>query len=119
MDTNLLWIPLLPFLGFLINGLLGRKLGHKAVSIIACLLPVLSFVICYAAWSRLVDGVKALHWDGFPWIWLEGALEVPFALHFDGLAAVMCLVITGVGSVIHLYSIGYMKGDPGYHRYFS
>ncbi|HIC23167.1 MAG TPA: NADH-quinone oxidoreductase subunit L [Planctomycetes bacterium] len=119
MDTNLLWIVLLPFLGFLINGLLGRKLGHKTVSVIACLLPVLSFVVSYAAWSRLVDGANALHWNGFPWIWLEGTLEVPFALHFDGLAAVMCLVITGVGSVIHLYSIGYMKGDPGYHRYFS
>ncbi|MEE2889435.1 MAG: NADH-quinone oxidoreductase subunit L [Planctomycetota bacterium] len=119
MDTNLLWIPLLPFLGFLINGLLGRRLGHRAISITACLLPILSFVISYAAWGRLVDGASALHWNGFPWIWLEGVIEVPFALHFDGLSAVMCLVITGVGSLIHLYSIGYMKGDPGYHRYFA
>jgi len=119
LDTNLLWIPLLPFLGFLITGLLGRKLGHKSVSIIACLLPILSFVISYAAWNRLVYGVDALHWSGFKWIWIEGVLEVPFALHFDGLAAVMCMVVTGVGSLIHLYSIGYMKGDPGYHRYFA
>ncbi|NRA76184.1 MAG: NADH-quinone oxidoreductase subunit L [Planctomycetes bacterium] len=119
LDTKLLWIPLLPFLGFLINGLLGRRLGHRAVSITACLLPILSFVISYAAWGRLVDGASALHWNGFPWIWLEGVIEVPFALHFDGLSAVMCLVITGVGSLIHLYSIGYMKGDPGYHRYFA
>ncbi len=119
MDSNLLWIPLLPFLGFLINGLLGRKLGHKTVSTVACSLPIISFFISYAAWSRLVYGEDALHWDGFPWIWLEGVLEVPFALHFDGLSAVMCLVVTGVGSLIHLYSIGYMKGDPGYHRYFA
>ena len=119
LDTNLLWIPLLPFLGFLINGLLGRRLGHRAISITACLLPILSFVISYAAWGRLVDGASALHWNGFPWIWIEGVIEVPFALHFDGLSAVMCLVITGVGSLIHLYSIGYMKGDPGYHRYFA
>lgn len=119
MDTNLLWIPLLPFLGFLINGLLGRKLGQKTVSIVACFLPIISFFISYAAWSRLVYGEEALHWDGFHWIWLEGILEVPFALHFDGLTSVMCLVITGVGSLIHLYSIGYMKGDPDYHRYFA
>ncbi|MGE4619389.1 MAG: NADH-quinone oxidoreductase subunit L [Planctomycetota bacterium] len=119
MDTNLLWIPLLPFLGFLINGMFGRKLGHKAVSTVACLMPVLSFIVSYAAWSQLVYGAGDLHWDGFPWIWLEGILEVPFALHFDGLASVMCLVVTGVGSLIHLYSIGYMKGDPSYHRYFA
>ncbi|MDE0956996.1 MAG: NADH-quinone oxidoreductase subunit L [Planctomycetota bacterium] len=119
MDINLLWIPLLPFLGFLINGMLGNRFGNKFVNAIACGLPLLSFAISYAAWSRLVYEGTELHWNGFPWIWIEGLVEIPFALHLDGIAAVMCLVITGVGSLIHLYSIGYMKGDPGYHRYFA
>jgi len=119
LDINLLWIPLLPFLGFLINGLLGKRIGTKAVNSFACGLPILSFAISYAAWSRIVSEGNPLHWDGFPWIWIEGLVEIPFSLHLDGLSSVMCMVITGVGSLIHLYSIGYMKGDPGYHRYFS
>ncbi len=121
MDSNLLWIPLFPFLGFLINGIFGKRLGNRAVSIVASVTPLLAFAVSFGAWRKLIpaEGTDALHWDGFPWIWLDGLLEVPFALHFDGLSAVMCLVITGVGSLIHLYSIGYMKGDPGYHRYFA
>ena len=96
-------------------------MGNRTVSIVASVAPLLAFSVAFGAWRKIVSdtGVSALHWDGFPWIWLDGLLEVPFALHFDGLSAVMCLVITGVGSLIHLYSIGYMKGDPGYHRYFA
>ena len=121
MDSNLLWIPLFPFLGFLLNGILGKRLGNRAVSVIASVAPLLAFMVSFGAWRKIIDPASsgALHWDGFPWIWLDGILEIPFALHFDGLSAVMCLVITGVGSLIHLYSIGYMKGDPGYHRYFA
>ena len=121
MDSNLLWIPLFPFLGFLLNGILGKRLGNRAVSVIASVAPLLAFMVSFGAWRKIIDPASsgALHWDGFPWIWLDGILEIPFALHFDGLSAVMCLVITGVGSLIHLYSIGYMKGDPGYHRYVA
>jgi len=119
LDIHLLWIPLLPFLGFVFNGLMGRRIGTRAVSAIACGLPIISFLISYRAWRHVVDVGSPQHWDGFPWIWIDGLVEIPFSLHFDGLAAVMCLVITGVGSLIHLYSIGYMRGDPGYHRYFA
>jgi len=70
LDINLLWIPLLPFLGFLINGLLGKRIGTKAVNSFACGLPILSFAISYAAWSRIVSEGNPLHWDGFPWIWI-------------------------------------------------
>lgn len=119
MDTQLLWIPLLPFIGFLLNGLFGKRFGPRLVSWIGCLAPLGALALTYTAWRKLTAGVESIDQTVFPWIWLDGLLEVPFKLLFDPLSASMCLVITGVGSLIHLYSIGYMRGDPGYHRFFA
>lgn len=118
MDSSmLLLIPLLPLLGFLLNGLLGNRLGPKFVSVVGCLAPIAAFVITFRFWSGL-EGGEAITHHAFDWISI-GSLHVPFAFLFDPLSACMCLVITGIGSLIHLYSTGYMKGDPSYGRFFA
>ncbi|MFQ5654431.1 MAG: NADH-quinone oxidoreductase subunit L [Planctomycetota bacterium] len=119
MAENLIWIPLLPFLGFLVNGLLGRRLGDRFASVVGCTAPIGAFLVAVDSWSALRETGAALHQHLFTWIAVEGSFEAAFALLFDPISCVMCLVVTGVGSLIHLYSIQYMRGDSGYARYFA
>jgi NADH-quinone oxidoreductase subunit L len=112
-----LWlIPLAPFLGFLVNGVLGRHLPKWLVTTVALLAPFASFsaVLCDSN-ASLLPAVETLP---FPWLNLPG-LHIDFTLTLDQLSLVMLLVVTGVGFLIHIYSVGYMHGDPGYARYFS
>jgi len=114
---NLIWIPLLPFIGFLLNGLFGKKLGPRFVAWVGCIAPLAAFLLAIRVF-RSVDESGALHQHVFDWIRV-GNFSAPFALLADPLSAMMCLVITGVGSLIHLYSIDYMRGDRGFHRFFA
>jgi NADH-quinone oxidoreductase subunit L len=116
--TSLALIPALPLLGFLVNGLLGRRLPRSLVSLIGCLLPALAFVLTVAAFRQLAATGVPLQQLLFNW-GATGGFSVDAALYFDPVTAVMCLVITGIGTLIHVYSIGYMHGDPGYARYFA
>jgi len=120
MDKLIFLIPLLPFLGFLVNGLLGRRLGDRAVGIIGCVSVAGAFAISVASFLQ-VDAAKPdtfLQQDFGAWI-QAGDLSVSFGLVIDSLSGVMCLVVTGVGLLIHVYSTGYMKGDAGYYRFFA
>jgi NADH-quinone oxidoreductase subunit L len=114
-------IPLLPFLGFLVNGLVGRKLPKALVSFIALAAPLGSFAIvaraAWMVWSGALILPAAEH-NAPVWI-AVGALHVAFGLVLDQLSLIMLLVITGVGLLIHIYSVGYMHDDEGYARYFS
>src|SRR2546427_5532546 len=120
---QLLWLlPALPLAGFLANGVLAlrRPRAKHAVSIIGvgvllAALP-LAIVILLAFLREGVPGPLV-----FPyWEWMPvGELQVAFALQLDQLAAVMILVVTGVGALIHVFSVGYMYDDPGYARYFA
>ncbi len=114
-------IPLLPFLGFLVNGLLGRRLPRALVTAVALITPLASFVIVARAAAMVASGALALpvaELDAPAWISI-GALHVDFGLVLDRLSLVMLLVITGVGFLIHVYSVGYMHHDKGYARFFS
>jgi NADH-quinone oxidoreductase subunit L len=119
-----LWlIPLLPFLGFLVNGLFGRGLPKRVVTAIALLAPLAAFgVVIHCAVDAFGIGTPAV---ALPYTqtygqWLNlGALHVDFSFVLDELSLVMLLVVTGVGFLIHIYSVGYMKEDGGYARYFS
>jgi NADH-quinone oxidoreductase subunit L len=116
--TSLALIPALPLLGFLVNGLLGRRLPRSVVSLVACLMPALAFVLTVAAFRQLaVTGVPQQQ-VLFNWAATQG-FSVDVGFYFDAVSAVMCLVITGIGTLIHVYSIGYMHGDAGYARYFA
>jgi NADH-quinone oxidoreductase subunit L len=112
-------LVLLPLLGFLLNGTLGRRFGPKFVSLVGCGLPALSFLVALLAW-RLLEaggGVPIIE-TVFTWAMI-GEHHFEIAFYLDRLSALMALVITGVGALIHLYSVGYMKGDESYARYFA
>ncbi|HEV8305156.1 MAG TPA: NADH-quinone oxidoreductase subunit L [Gemmatimonadales bacterium] len=120
---DLIWLaPALPLLGFALNGALAlwRPTAKTAVSIIGVGVLAGAFAVGIAA----VSAFAGLHAEAPVvfryWSWMPvGALQVDFALQMDQLSAVMLLVVTGVGSLIHLFSVGYMREDPGYARYFA
>ena len=119
--SKLLIIVLLisPLVGFLINGLFGKWLkGKEKLSGGIGALAVLVSLICSIIAFVSVDAGKTLEGnDGFLYDWISGYISIGF--HVDALTTVMLLVITGVGFLIHVYSIGYMHGDEGYTRYFA
>jgi NADH-quinone oxidoreductase subunit L len=117
-----LWIiPLLPLLGAALNGILGARWPRSAVNAVALGSTGLSFL----AVLEVVREFLRLRAEQIPWTrsyftWIEaGNFRANFALQIDQLTVIMLLVVTGVGWLIHLYSVGYMAGDPGYRRFFS
>ena len=117
----LLLIPLLPLAGFLVNASFGRRLSKSVSGGVACLAMIASFTIsAWLVWGVVGEGTGAIETTVFEWI-ASGNLRVPFALRLDHLAALMILVVTGIGSLIHIYSTGYMheETDAEYARYFS
>lgn len=111
-------IPALPLLGFLVNGLLGPRLPKAVVAGIACGMPALAFVFTLLSFNQLRTGGAPLQETLFTW-GLTSGLQIDAALYFDAVTAVMCLVITGIGTLIHIYSVGYMAHDTGFARYFA
>jgi NADH-quinone oxidoreductase subunit L len=121
MNTQLLWlIPLLPFAGFLINGTLGRKLPRSIVATIALLFTAAPAVIVAMLWNfmKFSNGPLTLSVASRPWIAVSG-FQVNFAFTVDHLTLIMLGIITGVGFLIHLYSVGYMAHEDGYWRFFA
>jgi NADH-quinone oxidoreductase subunit L len=119
MADTVIWIPLLPFFGFLVNGLFGRRLEKRLCALFACAGPIASGVISVAAFRHVLEN-GPIEANLYTWV-STGALRIPFTLVFDRLSAVMCLVVTGVGSLIHVYSTEYMEHESrgGYARYFA
>ncbi len=112
-----LWlIPLFPFAGFLINGILGRRLPKALVTTVALLAPLASFgLVVNAARS----GSTLPYIETFRHSWINaGALHIDYSFVLDQLSLVMLMVVTGVGFLIHVYSAGYMAHEEGYWRYF-
>jgi len=120
-DLTLL-VLLLPLLGFLILGslrLFGWHEQHEAISWIGCGTIALAFISALISFVSLTNAATQAH-DTVFWNWVaSGKLTINFGLRLDPLSSVMLLVITGVGLLIHIYSVGYMHNDPGYWRYFS
>jgi NADH-quinone oxidoreductase subunit L len=115
---NLWLIPLFPLIGFLLNGLFGRRLAKPVVNIIAVGSVAVSFAYVLWVLSALYP-IAAPHSESyFTWI-QSGSLRIGFDLTVDRLTAVMLIVITGVGLIIHVYSVGYMAHEGGYYRFFS
>src|SRR5213593_3281900 len=119
----LLLIPLLPLLGFLVNASFGRRVSKAAAAAIACGAMAGSFAVSLFAVWRLValpPASRAIVDQVFTWI-SSGDFTAGFALRLDPLSAVMILVVTGIGSLIHVYSTAYMheESDAEYARYFS
>jgi NADH-quinone oxidoreductase subunit L len=119
-ETLLWYIPLLPFVGFLINGTLGRKLPRALVSAVALLCTAVPAAIVAWLWVLMraegaPDSIQAV---SGPWIAITG-FSVNFAFTLDHLTLIMLSVVTGVGFLIHIYSVGYMAHEEGYWRFFA
>ncbi|WP_234736198.1 NADH-quinone oxidoreductase subunit L [Tellurirhabdus bombi] len=119
MQTDLLvkLIPLFPLLGFLINGLGFRRVPNGMVGLISSAAPLASFacvVLLFMGFSGPQPEKVAL----FDWITV-GHLNIPFSFQIDQLSLIMLLIVTGVGSLIHIYSIGYMHHDAGYGKFMA
>jgi len=115
----LLWlIPVLPLAGFVINGLFGRRFSKSLINVVAIGSVVLSFAWVLKTLAGLGD-LETTHAEHyFTWI-QSGALNIGCDMAVDRLTAVMLLVVTGIGSLIHIYSIGYMAHEGGYYRFFA
>lgn len=114
-----LWlIPALPLAGFLLNGLLGRRAPKAVVNLAGVGSVLLSFLWVLRTLQALGPMEEPYVERYFTWI-QSGDLRVGFDLAVDRLTAVMMLVVTGVGLLIHIYSVGYMAHEGGYYRFFS
>src|SRR6202046_2600196 len=121
MNPQLLWlIPILPFAGFLLNGTIGRKLPRALVATIALLFTAAPAFIVAQLWifMKSAGAPLALSVMSRPWIAVSG-FQVNFAFTVDHLTLVMLGIITGVGFLIHIYSVGYMAHEEGYWRFFA
>lgn len=121
MSNYLYLIPLVPLFGFLVNGLWGRRLGDRFTGFFGSAVIGISFLLSVAAFSELIGldpHQRVIAREFFTWI-AAGSLNIPFGILLDPLSGVMILVVTGVSFLIHVYSIGYMRGDRGFARYFS
>jgi NADH-quinone oxidoreductase subunit L len=121
MNPQLLWlIPTLPFAGFLLNGTLGRRLPRAAVAAIALLCTLAPALLVAWLWivMKPAGGPPTLSTASYTWMAVSG-FSVNFAFTVDHLTLVMLGVVTGVGFLIHIYSVGYMAHEEGYWRFFS
>jgi len=119
MYSNLWLIPFFPLVGSIFNGLFGKKIKNEAIiGGIATGMVFLSFLVAAQNFLRLLGDTEKVHELVIAqWITV-GHLQVNWEFLLDPLSAVMIMVVTGVGALIHLYSIGYMHGEEGYYRFF-
>ena len=119
------WIVLLPLIGAAINGLFGvwlqERIGKRGISVIACAPVIVSFLLAVRVLIQLLGlAPEERFLLDHCWTWIDiGGLRADIAFLADPLSAVMILVVTGVGGLIHIYSIGYMHDEPSYWRFFA
>ncbi len=115
---NLWLIPILPLAGAAINGFFGRRSSRQAVSTVGLVFSGAAFAM--ALWVAVQFSSLALPYHEFFAHWIRsGNFSADFAFYLDQLSLVMLLVVTGVGFLIHIYSVGYMWDDPSYYRFFA
>ena len=111
------WLILIfPLIGFLLISIGKEYFKNASAGVFASVMIFASFILSAAVFYKLPDSATTIHL--FNWI-QSGSLSIPFAILIDRISVIMLLIITGVGFLIHVYSIGYMKGDEGYARFFS
>ncbi len=118
MNDLLFLIPLLPLLAAVVNFVLGRNMPDRATSLIATIAVGASFALSLAVFANQLDSEDPLRQHLYTWI-PGGMFDVPLNLYVDHLTAIMLLVVTTVSLLVHIYSMGYMKGDPGFYRFFA
>ena len=112
-------IPLFPLIGFLINGLGFRKISKGLAGWIGTGAALLSFVGAFSAYQAFIaGGQQPIIVNIFDWITV-GTLNISFSFQIDQLSILMLFVVTGVGTLIHVYSMGYMHDDEGFGKFFA
>ncbi len=112
-------IPLFPLIGFLINGFFGKKISKGLSGTLASLSVLASFIVSVMVFFELQSSAQKSHIVNlFSWI-TSGSLNIPFEFLVDPLSALFLLIITGIGFLIHVYSVGYMHDDDGFARFFT
>ncbi|MGY6588837.1 MAG: NADH-quinone oxidoreductase subunit L [Wenzhouxiangella sp.] len=119
LQTILLMIPLLPLVGALTAGLFRHFVGRAGAHSVTILAVGLSFLLsAYVAWEVFFNNLPVLNYSVYTWAISDGIrFEIGFLI--DSLSAMMMVVVTFVSLMVHIYTIGYMKDDPGYQRFFA
>ena len=124
-EHTLFLIPLFPLLGFLLNGMFGKQMDKKASGWIGVMAALASFIWAFLSVRNVGLATdpneiyrEALHAVYGTWL-NTGDFNVSFGLYLDQLSSVMILVVTGIGTLIHIYSLGYMSHDEGFSRFFA
>jgi len=116
--NTLLWVPLAPLAGAVISGFFGKAIGRRGAHTVTILGVLIAFILsAMVLESVAVDGAR---YNGTVYEWMAlGPLKMEVGFLIDGLSAMMMCVVTFVSLMVHIYTIGYMEGDPGYQRFFS
>jgi NADH-quinone oxidoreductase subunit L len=117
MDSLIPLIPFLPFIGFVVNGLFGKNLPKSVVGIIGSGTLLASFLLSIWCFNE-VGTSGAIHLRLYNFFTVDG-LQVDFGFLIDHLSVWMMLIVTGIGFLIHVYSIGYMHDDDGFWKFFA
>ena len=118
MENLVYAIVLLPLIGFVINGLFGKRLPKALVGGLATLVVFAAFLISVSIFIGFpTDGTPVIV-KAFEWFTI-GGIQVNFGFQIDQLSLMMMMIVTGIGSLIHLYSIGYMSHDKGFYKFFT
>src|SRR5882672_48539 len=117
-NSNLWLIPLLPLAGAAVNGVFGRRLSKTAITSIALAFCGAAFLLALKVALGFSSSEAPYSFDLAHWI-RAGDFQADFSFYLDQLSLVMLLVVTGVGFLIHIYSVGYMAEDDGYYRFMS
>jgi NADH-quinone oxidoreductase subunit L len=117
---SLLWlIPILPLTGSVVNGVLGKRLPKNLIALIGAGTVGVSFLIAVRVFIAMLSAPELpILRDYFTWI-KAGRFDAQFGFMLDHLSGVMILIVTGVGFLIHVYSVGYMSDDEGFYRFFA
>lgn len=117
---DLVWlVPLIPFIGFIVNGLGRNTFSKGLIGSIGSGVILISFLLSIGIFLELGSDVVKSH-EVFLFDWISaGSLRIPLSFLIDPLSSIMLLIITGVGFLIHIYSMGYMHDDAGFGKFFS
>ena len=118
MENLIYAIILLPLAGFLFNGLFGKNLPKLFVGALATLVVFAAFCITVYIFLNFDGNSQPIIAKAFEWFRIDG-IQINFGFQIDQLSLIMMMIITGIGSLIHLYSIGYMSHDKGFYKFFS
>jgi NADH-quinone oxidoreductase subunit L len=121
-----IWIPLLPFMMFIVLGLAGHKLLPKLSGLIGTAgLGIITILSCFTAWSyfftseKIGGAYQKIEAANITWLQLTDKLHIDMGVLLDPISVMMLVVISTVSFMVHIYSLGYMKGEKGFERFFA